>query len=323
MFCLALELLDQMLCFDPSTRVTIPLSLEHPWLAAYHDPADEPDCPVKYEQWRDIESLETMEQFREAIWKEVEDYRREVRGLGIELSALSLQSPISASPPPLSSSPEPTTETTPSVQFTQHIFQTPQADLETVGLSEATAVIMPETELTAETQQKEAEDVLPGIPSISPGTHRRSMTTTTDPMLNYGFVRRSSILLPSRQGSTYNSPVIGSYVPTFVDNLSNAGQGTVVFPTQGYVMPARSRTGSTVGGEVTRKVLRTLSTVSIHESREGLPGGLAGIAPIGKYITQANTEADAPPSEVPNDFGIKSENEEDQADKKQGRFIIG
>ena len=148
-----------MLCFDPSTRVTIPLSLEHPWLAAYHDPADEPDCPVKYEQWRDIEGLETMEQFREAIWKEVEDYRREVRGLGIELSALSLQPPISASPPPLSSSPEPTTEI-PSVQLTQHIFQPPQADLEMAGPSEVTAVIMPETELTTETQQKEAEDVL-------------------------------------------------------------------------------------------------------------------------------------------------------------------
>lgn len=318
-----------MLCFDPSTRVTVPRALEHPWLASYHDPADEPDCPVKYEQWRDIENLETMEQFREAIWKEVEDYRSEVRGLGIELSALSVQPSITASSP-LSLSPEPaTTSTTPSVQLNQHVIQTPQADLEVAGIS---AVVDHETTLTAEIQQKEAEDVLPGIPSISPGIHRRSMTTPTDPMLNYGIVRRSSILLPSRQGSTYTSPVIGSHIPTFVDNASNAdkqglGQGSVIFPTQGYIVPARSRTGSTVGGEMTRKVLRTLSTMSIRGSREGLPGGLAGVAPIGKYITQAHTEADAPPSEVPKDFGIKTENEDseqtDKDSKKQGRFIIG
>jgi len=68
------------------------------------------------------------------------------------------------------------------------------------------------------------------------------------------------------------------------------------------VYPARSRTGSTVGGELTRKILRTLSTVSIHEGVEGL----AGIATIGKFIVDGRTEADAPPSEMPRDFGIKS-----------------
>jgi len=107
-------------------------------------------------------------------------------------------------------------------------------------------------------------------------------------------------------------------VPAFIEGASSLadtnrlGQSsTIAFPTQqGYVVPARSRTGSTAGGEITRKLLRTLSTVSIHESVEGLAGGLAGIAPIGKYITEVNTEADAPPSEVPRDFGISSEGED-------------
>jgi hypothetical protein len=49
----------------------------------------------------------------------------------------------------------------------------------------------------------------------------------------------------------------------------------VPFPTQSYVVPARSRTGSTAGGEMTRKLLRTLSTVSIHEHSEGLARALA------------------------------------------------
>jgi len=57
------------------------------------------------------------------------------------------------------------------------------------------------------------------------------------------------------------------------------------------------------GGEYTRKLLRTLSTVSIHESAEGLAGGLADIAPIGKFIVGDQTEdADAPPSEMPKEF---------------------
>jgi len=135
---------------------------------------------------------------------------------------------------------------------------------------------------------------------------------------------------PSRQGSTYSSPVPTAFVPAFAEgaNTEKKSQGTVAFPTQGYVIPARSRTGSTVGGEVTRRLLRTLSTVSIHESAEGLAGGLAGIAPIGKYITAVNTEADAPPSEVPKDFGISSDAEEDRTEvkatqKATGRFLVG
>ena len=96
----------------------------------------------------------------------------------------------------------------------------------------------------------------------------------------------------------------------------------VAFPSYGhgasYVIPARSRTGSTVGGDVSRKVLRTLSTVSIHESVEGLPGGLAGIAPIGKYIVQKqSTEADAPPSEMPKDFRFGEVGQESGSDRHE------
>ena len=89
-------------------------------------------------------------------------------------------------------------------------------------------------------------------------------------------------------------------------------------------MPSRSRTASTTGVEPmgssfsggpggggsmsmsylgARKLLRTLSTVSIHESVEGLTGGLAAMGPIGQAIMEKReTAADAPASEMPADF---------------------
>lgn len=307
-------------------RVTVTQALEHPWLSTYHDPTDEPDCPVKFEQWRDIECLETMEGFREAIWKEIEDYRREVRGVGVELSALSPQLLLSSSPPLVTTSPEPAREvsTSPSIQPLQYTLQQENTHSDTDNPPEEAVMVILDSEPTTETQRREAEDILPNaIPSISPGMHRRSITTPTDPMMNYGYVRRSSIPQPSHQGSTYSSPLASSQVPAFIDsfNADKSGQGTIAFPTQGYVVPARSRTGSTVGGEVSRKLLRTLSTVSIHESRDSLPGRVGS---IGKFMSQAHTEADAPPSEVTKDFGIKSEGEEEQEkDVRKGRFIVG
>jgi len=70
---------------------------------------------------------------------------------------------------------------------------------------------------------------------------------------------------------------------------------------------------------VSRKLLRTLSTVSIHESIEGLPGGLSGVAEIREYIVgNKTTGADAPPSEIPREFGIGEDDENKERNKKDG-----
>jgi hypothetical protein len=56
------------------------------------------------------------------------------------------------------------------------------------------------------------------------------------------------------------------------------------------------------------RLLRTLSTVSIHESGQGLKGGLADIAPIGKFITERGTDDELLASEVPEELkegGVK------------------
>jgi mitogen-activated protein kinase 7 len=65
-------------------------------------------------------------------------------------------------------------------------------------------------------------------------------------------------------------------------------------------IPVRSRLSSMIDGSQYRH-LRTLSTVSIHESA-ARPGGLAAIAPIGKFVGAKTGGADAPPSTPPTEL---------------------
>ncbi|KAM9886224.1 hypothetical protein OXX79_014338, partial [Metschnikowia pulcherrima] len=39
---LALDLLEKLLAFDPHERITVEEALDHPYLAVWHDPQDEP-----------------------------------------------------------------------------------------------------------------------------------------------------------------------------------------------------------------------------------------------------------------------------------------
>lgn len=43
---LAIDLLAQLLNFDPAKRITCEQALNHPYLQVWHDPADEPVCPA-------------------------------------------------------------------------------------------------------------------------------------------------------------------------------------------------------------------------------------------------------------------------------------
>ncbi|KAJ8521579.1 hypothetical protein ONZ45_g1744 [Pleurotus djamor] len=299
----AVDLLTKMLAFDPLDRITVNEALEHPWLATYHDVKDEPECPQKFDKWRQIEELETLQQFREALWNEIEDYRREVRG--IDLTALPPDYQVSVSVGTSDPETDPPNEPT-----------TDEGD----GAEEKASL---SDHHTAGDVKEEHGVSVNLIPPHSAPTQTRALPITPrmDPVVTYG--RRSSIMQPSRQGSTFNSPLSNTqHLPSVMDGPMHAEPGSlptggIVFPTQGYVVPARSRTASMAGGEVTRKLLRTLSTVSIHERAEGLAGGLAQIAPIGKYIVDREaTGADAPPSEVPRDFGIDEASEEEELERE-------
>ncbi|EHN02106.1 Slt2p [Saccharomyces cerevisiae x Saccharomyces kudriavzevii VIN7] len=73
----ALDLLEKMLAFDPQRRITVDEALEHPYLSIWHDPADEPVCSEKFEF--SFESVNDMEDLKQMVIQEVQDFRRFVR----------------------------------------------------------------------------------------------------------------------------------------------------------------------------------------------------------------------------------------------------
>ncbi|KAG8907431.1 hypothetical protein FRC01_007677, partial [Tulasnella sp. 417] len=76
---LAIDLLEKMLTFDPSDRITVVQALTHPYLEAYHEIGDEPEAPTLTEKWNALEEIESDFEYRKAIWKEVYEFRLSVR----------------------------------------------------------------------------------------------------------------------------------------------------------------------------------------------------------------------------------------------------
>ena len=62
----ALDLLAKMLIFEPSERITVNEALQHPFLATYYSPDDEPECFPKFDF-----SFENVEMTREQIKQQV------------------------------------------------------------------------------------------------------------------------------------------------------------------------------------------------------------------------------------------------------------
>ena len=61
----ALNLLDHMLAFDPSSRISVEEALEHPYLHIWHDASDEPGCPTTFNF--DFEVVEDVGEMRKMI----------------------------------------------------------------------------------------------------------------------------------------------------------------------------------------------------------------------------------------------------------------
>ncbi|KIP10049.1 hypothetical protein PHLGIDRAFT_282294 [Phlebiopsis gigantea 11061_1 CR5-6] len=292
----ALDFIGRLLAFDPAERPTTEDALAHPWLATYHDMEDEPSSKRKFDRWTEIEELETLEQFRDALVNEVHDCRNEVRNLA-------------------SFSPELGRRRTASYAV---------EDEEAIDPGEADD----EPRMLASRQvsrSRSPEDRMyqrrPGVSrkaSIEPGTLAPSIpednvafpgsaagAAGNDPVLAYS--RRSIFGQPSRTSSTYSLKGSAEAAAVAAGEQHKDGKSTVAFPSTGeYVVPARHRTASmfTLGGGASevalggpgdmRRLLRTLSTVSVYESGEGFAGGLADVAPIGKYIVQKHRTGDDP-----------------------------
>lgn len=268
-----------MLNFDPTTRISVTQALAHPWLAAYHDVNDEPICPHKFDRWREVESLQTTDELRAALWTEINDFRREVRAVGAETD----EQPF----------PLPSETTMRSVSVPLDVSPQREDPSPVVSRSRRQSV------------------------SNSPVTDRRSSmddrarprTRTRDPVVSYA--RRTSIISARDRDSAIFAEPEG--LPVTVNpfagedpGLPPTGSGVNTFPfpstgaPEGYVVPARQRTTSAAGGPVGAgsRLLRTLSTVSIHENVDA-----SVAAEVAKLIRAKETAADAPASEMPNEIG--------------------
>ncbi|KAK3529237.1 hypothetical protein QTP70_021910 [Hemibagrus guttatus] len=75
----ALDLLNSMLNFDPLERISVCQALEHPYLAKYHDPDDEPVCVPAFDFEFDRQPM-GREQIKEAILAEIQDFHQKKQG---------------------------------------------------------------------------------------------------------------------------------------------------------------------------------------------------------------------------------------------------
>jgi len=73
----ALDLLDKMLAFDPSARISVEEALQHRYLAIWHDASDEPNCPKLFDFG--FEVVEDVNDMRTMILQEVHQFRNMVR----------------------------------------------------------------------------------------------------------------------------------------------------------------------------------------------------------------------------------------------------
>jgi mitogen-activated protein kinase 7 len=73
----ALDLLDRMLAFDPSSRISVEDALEHRYLHIWHDASDEPACPKSFDFA--FEVVEDVQEMRKMILDEVMRFRHHVR----------------------------------------------------------------------------------------------------------------------------------------------------------------------------------------------------------------------------------------------------
>lgn len=66
---IACDLAEKMLQFNPTNRITAEEALAHPYLAALHDPSDEPTCPLMFDFDAYLPNL-TVEHVKCLIWRE-------------------------------------------------------------------------------------------------------------------------------------------------------------------------------------------------------------------------------------------------------------
>lgn len=264
----ALDLLSKLLTFDPKDRLTVDEALNHPWLAPFQNLEEFSEPPTVFDKWRSIEEMDTTEQFRDALYSEVMEFREEVRNLGLDgvSNASDYEDALDGF------APEPPSNGT-------AIPEIPPANPSNVE-----AVPFPTSE--AEYADEDAPGAIPSASSLS--------RFAKDPYRTYSTTRRTSIFsIADRSAgpSTAMVPEEGSLDRTYPSFTSRS----------------RIQSSDTLGGSVAAappRFFRQLSTVSIS----GIADANRANGIVGATEAAANTlarAADAPASELPSEWGRK------------------
>lgn len=73
--CLALDLLERMLVFDPRKRITAAEGLAHEYLAPYHDPTDEPVANEPFD-WSFNDADLPVDTWKVMMYSEILDFHQ-------------------------------------------------------------------------------------------------------------------------------------------------------------------------------------------------------------------------------------------------------
>lgn len=310
----AIDLLSQLLVFDPNRRISAVEALEHPYLASYHDESDEPSCPAPFDKWVEVESLSTIDEFRVAIEREVNEFRAEVRavdelepswtgaeneGLGVGEDGHGL---VVSGESPMWNGAEGVVEPKGSKYVSEMLAgggAAAQDDERAGGGREQV------DGLDLEDGGRVVEVPLP-TPSATASTSSHARSTS-----------RSSI--PRRPSSGFFSDTFGRRPPhslTFTPSPTTGGPSALQSPAQSSssalpsasdpIRPPRSRHHSQSGDAMMRPLLRSLSTISITDALgKGFAlGGFSKMSPAPPISPPplAVSPSDAPPSAPPLQF---------------------
>lgn len=314
-----------MLTFDPAKRISVKDALRHPYMATYHDETDEPDCPSLFDKWEDVENIQTMDEFRHAIRREVDEFRMEVRTVeddwptsdGVETDGDSqaettsdgrLRSP--ADLPESLISPHSAPTSLPAMSSSSGAVPPPRApSAHTSPAKDAMASVVSSVASTPRSGISELSQDSVGPPvsaSVSHGSlmGRRSRASSgAGNALGDPFVRRPSSMFAGFGGlgsmgftpmdaakDASSSAAHGGHGHVSRSSISSTGTGVGADWASKH---HKSRTSSSSSIAVARPLVRALSTLSVVDLQ---PGGkdLNTDAPPPMSVSPS----DAPPSEV-------------------------